>query len=383
MVCKKMGRRSLKIGIVCYPTFGGSGVIATELGAGLAKEGHEVHFITSSQPVKLNVFDNNIFFHEVSLQPYPLFEHQPYEVALTSKIVEVVKCEDLDVLHVHYAIPHASAAFMAKEILKTQNIIIPYITTLHGTDITLVGKEPEYEPAISFAINQSDIVTSVSDSLRKETYEHFKVTKEIAVIENFVCVDKFKKKDKACRKALFAPNGEAILMHISNFRKVKRIQDVIKIHSIVNKEFPTRLVLIGDGPERSSMERLVKRLKVEDSTFFLGKIKETEKALFAADIYLMTSQTESFGVSALEAMAAGVPVVSTNTGGIPEVNTHGETGYLSNVGDVKDMAENTLKLLRNKELYDRFSLNAMKNADRFNISNVLPNYLDLYYKAIS
>ena len=383
MVFKKMGRRSLKIGIVCYPTFGGSGVIATELGAGLAKEGHEVHFITSSQPVKLNVFDNNIFFHEVSLQPYPLFEHQPYEVALTSKIVEVVKCENLDVLHVHYAIPHASAAFMAKEILKTQNVIIPYITTLHGTDITLVGKEPEYEPAISFAINQSDIVTSVSDSLRKETYEHFKVTKEIAVIENFVCVDKFKKKDKASRKALFAPNGEAILMHISNFRKVKRIQDVIKIHSIVNKEYPTRLVLIGDGPERSSMERLVKRLKVEDSTFFLGKIKETEKALFAADIYLMTSQTESFGVSALEAMAAGVPVVSTNTGGIPEVNTHGETGYLSNVGDVEDMAKNTIKLLRDKELYDRFSLNAMKNADRFNISNVLPNYLDLYYKAIS
>ncbi len=378
-----MGRRNLKIGIVCYPTFGGSGVIATELGAGLAKEGHEVHFITSSQPVKLNVFDENIFFHEVSLHPYPLFEHQPYEVALTSRIVEVVKHEKLDVLHVHYAIPHASAAFMAKQILKTQDIKIPYITTLHGTDITLVGKEPEYEPAISFAINQSDIVTSVSDSLRKETYEHFNVTKEIEVIENFVCVDKFKKKEDPCRRSLFAPNGEAILMHISNFRKVKRIQDVIKIHSIVNKEFPTRLVLIGDGPERSTMERLAKELKVEDSTFFLGKIKETEKALCAADVYLMTSQTESFGVSALEAMAASVPVVSTNTGGIPEVNTHGETGYLSNVGDVNDMAKNTLKLLRDKELYERISLNASKNADRFNISNVLPLYLDLYYKAIS
>ncbi len=377
-----MGRRNLKIGIVCYPTFGGSGVIATELGAGLAKEGHEVHFITSSQPVKLNVFDDNIFFHEVSLQPYPLFEHQPYEVALTSRIVEVVKCESLDVLHVHYAVPHASAAFMAKEILKTQNISIPYITTLHGTDITLVGKEPEYEPTISFAINQSDIVTSVSDSLRKETYEHFKVTKKIEVIENFVCVEKFKQKNKKSRKSLFAPNGEAILMHISNFRKVKRIQDVIKIHSIVNEEYPTRLVLIGDGPERSSMERLVKKLKVEDSTYFLGKIKETEKALCFADIYLMTSQTESFGVSALEAMAAGVPVISTNTGGIPEVNTHGETGYLSNVGDFNDMAKNTLNLLKNKEIYDRLSLNAIKNAERFNISNVLPNYLDLYYKAI-
>ena len=377
-----MGRRNLKIGIVCYPTFGGSGVIATELGAGLAKEGHEVHFITSSQPVKLNVFDDNIFFHEVSLQPYPLFEHQPYEVALTSRIVEVVKCESLDVLHVHYAVPHASAAFMAKEILKTQNISIPYITTLHGTDITLVGKEPEYEPTISFAINQSDIVTSVSDSLRKETYEHFKVTKKIEVIENFVCVEKFKQKNKKSRKSLFAPNGEAILMHISNFRKVKRIQDVIKIHSIVNEEYPTSLVLIGDGPERSSMERLVKKLKVEDSTYFLGKIKETEKALCFADIYLMTSQTESFGVSALEAMAAGVPVISTNTGGIPEVNTHGETGYLSNVGDFNDMAKNTLNLLKNKEIYDRLSLNAIKNAERFNISNVLPNYLDLYYKAI-
>jgi N-acetyl-alpha-D-glucosaminyl L-malate synthase BshA len=378
-----MGRRNLKVGIVCYPTFGGSGVIATELGAGLAKEGHEVHFITSSQPVKLNVFDENIFFHEVSLHPYPLFEHQPYEVALTSRIVEVVKCERLDILHVHYAIPHASAAFMAKEILKAQGIKIPYITTLHGTDITLVGKEPEYEPVISFAINQSDIVTSVSDSLRKETYKHFNVTKDIEVIENFVCVDKFKRKVNPCKRSLFAPNGESILMHISNFRKVKRIQDVIKVHALVSKETPTRLVLIGDGPERYDMERLVKKLKVEDSTFFLGKIKETEKALCAADIYLMTSETESFGVSALEAMAAGVPVVSTNTGGIPEVNSHGETGYLSNVGDVKDMARNTLKLLQNKTLYQRLSANATKNADRFNISNVLPLYLDLYYKAIS
>ena len=373
----------LKIGIVCYPTYGGSGVVATELGIAFAEKGHEVHFISYDQPFRLDLFSDKIYYHEVNIPSYPLFEYPPYELNLTSKLVDVAIHEKLDIIHVHYAIPHASAAVNAKQILATYGIHLPIVTTLHGTDITLVGKEPEYEPAISFAINQSDIVTSVSDSLRKETYEHFNVTKEIEVIENFVCVDKFKKKDKACRKALFAPNGEAILMHISNFRKVKRIQDVIKIHSIVNKEFPTRLVLIGDGPERSSMERLVKRLKVEDSTFFLGKIKETEKALCAADIYLMTSQTESFGVSALEAMAAGVPVISTNTGGIPEVNTHGETGYLSNVGDVEDMAENTLKLLRDKKLYDRLSLNATKNADRFNISNVLPNYLDLYYKAIS
>lgn len=383
MVFKKMGGRNLKIGIVCYPTFGGSGVIATELGAALGRAGHQVHFITSSQPVKLNVFDENIHFHEVSLNPYPLFEHQPYEVALTSKLVEVVRSEQLDVLHVHYAIPHASAAFMAKEILKTQGISIPYITTLHGTDVTLVGKEPEYEPTISFAINQSDMVTSVSDALKKETYEHFNVSKDIEVIENFVCVDKFKRKENSCKKSIFAPNGEAILMHISNFRKVKRIQDVIKIHAEVSKKVPTRLVLIGDGPERSSMERLAKELKVEDSTFFLGKIKETEKALCAADIYLMTSETESFGVSALEAMAASVPVISTNTGGIPEVNNHGVTGFLSNVGDVADMANNTIKLLSDKDLYRSLSVNALANANKFNIKNILPKYLKLYYKAIS
>jgi N-acetyl-alpha-D-glucosaminyl L-malate synthase BshA len=378
-----MGRYNLKIGIVCYPTFGGSGVIATELGAALARAGHEVHFITSSQPVKLNVFDENIFFHEVSLNPYPLFEHQPYEVALTSKLVEVVKYEKLDVLHVHYAIPHASAAFMAKEILKAQGIRIPYITTLHGTDVTLVGKEPEYEPTISFAINQSDVVTSVSDSLRKETYRHFNISKEIEVIENFVCVEKFKRTENGCKKSMFSPNGEAVLMHISNFRKVKRIQDVIKVHAMVSKKIPTSLVLIGDGPERSTMERLARELKVEGTTFFLGKIKETEKALCAADIYLMTSETESFGVSALEAMAASVPVISTNTGGIPEVNKHGETGYLSNVGDIEDMAKNTIKLLEDKKLYNRISMNAAANANKFNIRNILPRYLNLYYKAIS
>lgn len=378
-----MGRSRLKIGIVCYPTFGGSGVIATELGAGLAREGHEVHFITSSQPVKLNVFEDNIFFHEVALHPYPLFEHQPYEVALTSRLVEVVKYEKLDVLHVHYAIPHASAAFMAKEILKAQGIRIPYITTLHGTDVTLVGKEPEYEPTISFAINQSDIVTSVSDSLRKDTYKHFNVSKEIHVIPNFVCTDQFKPKEGDCKKNSLAPNGEKILMHISNFRKVKRIQDVIKIHAEVNKKIPTKLILIGDGPERSVMERLVRELKVVDSVLFLGKIKETEKALCAADVYLMTSETESFGVSALEAMAAAVPVISSNTGGIPEVNEQGVTGFLSNVGDVDSMVENTIKLLTDEALYNKLSANALRKAQDFSIHHILPKYLELYEKAIS
>lgn len=383
MGSKEMGRINLKIGIVCYPTFGGSGVIATELGAALAKLGHEVHFITSSQPVKLDVFEKNISFHEVALNPYPLFEHQPYEVALTSKMVEVVKYEKLDLLHVHYAIPHASAAFMAREILKAQDIHIPYITTLHGTDITLVGKEPEYEPTISFAINQSEIVTSVSESLKKDTYKHFKVTKDIHVIPNFVCTDKFKKKDHPCKRSVFAPNGEKILMHISNFRKVKRIQDVIKIHSIVNQTIPTRLILIGDGPERSAMERLCRELEVEDSTYFLGKIKETEKALCAADVYLMTSATESFGVSALEAMAAGVPVISSNTGGIPEVNTHGETGFLSDVGDTEEMAANTIKLLKGNDLYAKMSKNATKNAEKYSIEAILPMYLELYRKALA
>lgn len=375
-----MARNNLKIGIVCYPTFGGSGVIATELGAGLAKKGHEVHFITSSQPVKLNVFEQNIYFHEVVLNPYPLFQHQPFEVALTSKIVEVVKYEKLDVLHVHYAIPHASAAYLAKQILKEQGIHIPYITTLHGTDITLVGKEPEFEPTISFAINQSDIVTAVSDSLKKDTYNHFKVTKEIEVVPNFVCVDKFQKKEEDCRRNIFAPNGERILMHISNFRKVKRIQDIIKIHAIINKTVPTKLILIGDGPERSGMERLARECGVEDSTYFLGKIKETEKALCSADLYFMTSQSESFGVSALEAMAAGVPVISSNTGGIPEVNIQGETGYLSEVGDVDEMASNAIKLLQDDALYQSFSKAAFKNAMRFNISSILPDYENLYYK---
>ncbi len=378
-----MARNKLKIGIVCYPTFGGSGVIATELGSALAKMGHQVHFITSSQPVKLNVFEENIFFHEVVLNPYPLFQHQPFEVALTSKIVEEVKYHKLDLLHVHYAIPHASAAFLAKQILKEQGINIPYITTLHGTDITLVGKEPEFEPTISFAINQSDIVTSVSDSLKRDTYKHFNVTKEIKVVPNFVCVSKFKTEPGNCKKAIFAPNGEKILMHISNFRKVKRIQDIIRIHSIVSKQIPIRLVLIGDGPERSSMERLVRDLGVEESTYFLGKIKETEKALCSADVYLMTSETESFGVSALEAMAAGVPVVSSNTGGIPEVNIDGETGYLSNVGDINEMAQNVIKLFEDDVLYNKISKSASEQAARFNISNILPQYENLYYNLLS
>lgn len=378
-----MAGSNLKIGIVCYPTFGGSGVIATELGTALAKNGHEVHFITSSQPVKLNVFEENIFFHEVVLNPYPLFQHQPFEVALTSKIVEVVKYEGLDLLHVHYAIPHASAAYLAKQILKEQGVNIPYITTLHGTDITLVGKEPEFEPTISFAINQSDIVTSVSESLKKDTYNHFNVTKDIKVVPNFVCVSKFKKDSLNCKKDVFAPNGEKILMHISNFRKVKRIQDVIKIHAIVNKQTPTRLILIGDGPERSAMERLAREQGVEDSTFFLGKIKETEKALCSADVYLMTSEIESFGVSALEAMAAGVPVISSNTGGIPEVNIDNKTGFLSNVGNVTEMASNLMKLLMDEELYEIFSANASQRASEFNITTVLPIYERLYNDLLS
>lgn len=378
-----MAGSNLKIGIVCYPTFGGSGVIATELGTALAKNGHEVHFITSSQPVKLNIFEENIFFHEVVLNPYPLFQHQPFEVALTSKIVEVVKYEKLDLLHVHYAIPHASAAYLAKQILKEQGVNIPYITTLHGTDITLVGKEPEFEPTISFAINQSDIVTSVSDSLKKDTYNHFKVTKDIKVVPNFVCVSKFKKDSLNCKKDIFAPNGEKILMHISNFRKVKRIQDVIKIHALVNKQTPTRLILIGDGPERSVMERLAREEGVEDSTFFLGKIKETEKALCSADVYLMTSETESFGVSALEAMAAGVPVISSNTGGIPEVNIDNKTGFLSDVGNVTEMASNLMKLLMDEKLYENFSANASHRASEFNITNVLPIYERLYNDLLS
>lgn len=369
----------MKIGIVCYPTFGGSGVVATELGKALALKGHQVHFITYSQPVRLDFFSSNLFYHEVSVSDYPLFEYQPYELVLSSKLVDVVKHEKLDLLHVHYAIPHASAAYMAKQILASQGIHIPFITTLHGTDITLVGKDPSFEPVITFAINQSDAVTAVSESLKKDTFINFPdVKKEIQVIPNFICVDDYAKESHACNKKMYAPNGERLLIHVSNFRKVKRVEDVLRVFDKVRKQVPAKLILVGDGPERPLIEKLCRELNTCDDIRSLGKIVNPEQVLSIADLFLLPSETESFGLAALEAMASKVPVISTNSGGIPEVNIHGVSGYLSNVGDVDDMAKNAISILKDDATLALFKKNAFEQAKKFDIDKILPMYEQLY-----
>lgn len=372
----------MKIGIVLYPTFGGSGVVGTELGKALAKKGHEIHFITYSQPVRLGSFRENIFYHEVAVSDYPLFEYQPYETELTSKMVDVVKYEKLDLLHVHYAIPHASAAFMAKQILKSQGISIPYITTLHGTDITLVGKDPSFEPVITFCINQSDAVTAVSESLKKDTYAHFNTTREIHVIPNFISPNMEPSDISSEVRRKYACDGEKILCHVSNFRKVKRVEDVVRIFAEVNKEQKSKLILAGDGPERYSVEKLVRDLGICDRVIFLGKVRDTAHVLEIADLFLLPSETESFGLAALEAMAVNVPVISSNTGGIPEVNIHGVTGYLSNVGDVEDMAKNALKILKDDETLNTFKVNALKRAHDFDLEKILPMYEKIYFDLV-
>lgn len=372
----------MKIGIVLYPTFGGSGVVGTELGKALAKKGHEIHFITYSQPVRLGSFRENIFYHEVAVSDYPLFEYQPYETELTSKMVDVVKYEKLDLLHVHYAIPHASAAFMAKQILQSQGISIPFITTLHGTDITLVGKDPSFEPVITFCINQSDAVTAVSDSLKKDTYAHFNTTREIHVIPNFIAPNMEPSNISSEVRRKYACDGEKILCHVSNFRKVKRVEDVVRIFAEVNKEQKSKLILAGDGPERYSVEKLVRDLGICDRVIFLGKVRDTAHVLEIADLFLLPSETESFGLAALEAMAVSVPVISSNTGGIPEVNIHGVTGYLSNVGDVEDMAKNALKILKDDETLNQFKINALKRAHDFDLEKILPMYEKIYFDLV-
>ena len=373
----------MKIGIVCYPTFGGSGVVATELGKALAAKGHQVHFITYSQPVRLDFFSGNLFYHEVSVSDYPLFEYQPYELVLSSKLVDVVKYEKLDLLHVHYAIPHASAAYMAKQILASQGINIPFITTLHGTDITLVGKDPSFEPVITFAINQSDAVTSVSESLKQDTYANFpKVKKDIQVIPNFICVDDYKPNNSVCSKHMYAPNGERLLIHVSNFRKVKRVEDVLRVFDKVRKQVPSKLLLVGDGPERPAIEKLCRELDTCRDIRSLGKIVNPEQVLAISDLFLLTSETESFGLAALEAMAARVPVISTNSGGIPEVNRHGFSGYMSNVGDVDDMAKNAVSILKDDVVLAQFKQNAFEQAKQFDILKILPMYEGLYMEVL-
>jgi L-malate glycosyltransferase len=370
----------VKVGIVCYPTFGGSGVVATELGKALAKEGHKVHFITYSQPSRLDFLNENLFYHEVNIQSYPLFEYAPYELALASKMVSVVQNEKLDLLHVHYAIPHASAAYMAKQILKTQGIVIPVVTTLHGTDITLVGKDASYEPVVTFSINQSDGVTAVSEDLKKETYASFRITNEIEVIPNFIDLEKFKKQKKDHFKKAICPNGEALVVHTSNFRKVKRVGDVIRIFGNIHKEVPSKLLMIGDGPERAKVETMCRQMGICDDVRFLGKLEAVEEVLSVADLFLMPSEKESFGLAALEAMACEVPVISSNTGGLPELNIDGKTGFLSPVGDVEDMTRKALFIL-DKDNLPTFKANALQRAKEFDISRILPLY-ESYYQQV-
>jgi N-acetyl-alpha-D-glucosaminyl L-malate synthase BshA len=370
--------KHLKIGIVCYPTYGGSGVVATELGIALADKGHEVHFISYDQPFRLDLYSENIYFHQVNVPDYPLFEYAPYELNLTSKLVDVAIHEKLNILHVHYAIPHASAAVNAKQILATYGIHIPIVTTLHGTDITLLGKDKSFKPVIEYAINQSDAVTAVSQNLKEETLLNFKIKDEIKVIPNFIDMRLYKQECNQLIRDKFAKKEEAILVHISNFRKVKRVQDVVKIFEKVNKHVPSKLFMIGDGPERLKAEQLCRKLGVAKHVRFLGKFKVIEKFLCIADVFVLPSKTESFGLVALEAMASKVAVISTNSGGLPEVNIDGETGYLSDVGDVKKMANDTIALLKDTDKLNAFKNNALAHAKTFDLPNILPQYEAVY-----
>jgi L-malate glycosyltransferase len=378
-----MEMQQLRIGIVCYPTYGGSGVVATELGKALAEIGHEIHFITYSQPVRLGSAKKNIRYHEVNVSDYPLFMYPPYELVLASKMVDVCKYEKLDLLHVHYAIPHASAAITAKQVLAQEGIHVPVITTLHGTDITLLGKDASFEPVISFAINQSDAVTAVSHSLKNDTYKLFGINKDIEVIPNFVNLEKLDFPEKNEMRKEYAPDGEALLVHISNFRPVKRITDVIEVFACIHKEVAVRLILVGDGPDRSKAEQLCREMDLCDKVLFMGNVKNPTQVLSIADLFLLPSDSESFGLAALEAMACSVPVISTNTGGLPEVNRHGVTGMMSHVGDVEDMAKNVLYLLSDQKRLEKFKMQSYARASDFTIDKILPMYQKLYHSVLA
>lgn len=368
----------MKIGIVCYPTYGGSGVVATELGLELSKRGHEVHFITYSQPVRLELLSNNVHFHEVTVPEYPLFHYQPYELALSSKLVDMVKLHGIELLHVHYAIPHAYAAYMAKKMLIEEGIYVPIVTTLHGTDITLVGSHPFYKSAVTFSINKSDAVTSVSQSLKDDTLRLFDVKNPIEVVPNFIDLDKHEYHFTDCKRGMLANEDELIITHISNFRKVKQIPDVIKVFYGIQKELPAKLMMVGEGPEKEPAERLCRELGIEDKVVFFGNSEEIDKILCYSDLFLLPSITESFGLAALEAMASGVPVISSNTGGIPEVNIHGKTGYLSKVNDVEDMTQNALHILRDTDVLIQFKQQAKAHAKEFDIHAIVPQYEKIY-----
>jgi N-acetyl-alpha-D-glucosaminyl L-malate synthase BshA len=373
----------MKIGIVCYPTFGGSGVVATELGKALADNGHQVHFITYRQPARLDFFSENLFYHEVSVSNYPLFDYPPYELALASKLVDVVRFEKLDLLHVHYAIPHASAAFMAKQILATFGIHIPVVTTLHGTDITLVGKDPTYNPVVTFSINQSDGVTAVSENLKADTYKHFDVKKDIKVIPNFIDLERFSLKAKDHFKLAIAPNNERIVVHTSNFRKVKRTQDVVHIFEKIQKEIPSKLLMVGDGPERVYCEQLCRDLEICENVRFLGKQDAVEEILSVSDLFIMPSESESFGLAALEAMACKVPVITSNAGGLPELIINGVTGFMDNVGDIEAMAAHAIYILKDDKQLDTFKESALNRAKEFELSLILPIYEQYYMEVMA
>lgn len=373
----------MKIAIVCYPTFGGSGVVATELGLELARRGHEIHFITYSQPVRLELLNPNVHYHEVNVPEYPLFHYQPYELALSSKLVDMVKLHKIELLHVHYAIPHAYAGYMAKQMLKSEGIKIPMVTTLHGTDITLVGKHPFYKTAVAFSINKSDVVTSVSQNLKDETYSLFDIKKEIHVIPNFIELDKIKNISKiATNRSVMANENEKIITHISNFRKVKRIPDVIDIFYKIQQKVPSKLMMVGDGPEKEAAENLCYKLGISDKVIFFGNSNEIDKILSFTDLFLLPSETESFGLAALEAMAWGVPVISSNSGGLPEVNFDGISGFLSEVGNTKEMAQNAIKILEKEETLLEFKNKSIQTAKQFDIKNVVTLYENLYKKAL-
>ena len=371
----------MKIGIVCYPTFGGSGVLATELGKALAEKGHEIHFITYQQPVRLNGFHANIFYHEVRVPTYPLFDYPPYELALASTMVDVILNHDLDLIHAHYAIPHASAAYTAKQIVKQKTgRSVPVITTLHGTDITLVGRDKTYEPVVTFSINESDSITAVSENLKAETYKHFEIKKEIEVIHNFVDVHRYNKKPVAAFRQVIAPNNEKIIIHASNFRKIKRIDNVMEIFKNIHAALPSKLLMVGDGPERPLAEDLTRQYGLEADVRFLGKQEQMEEILAVSDVFLLPSEYESFGLAALEAMAASTVVISTDAGGLNEININGETGYTSAIGDIEGMSKNAIELLQDESKLKAFKQNALKEAKLFDIQHIIPKYEALYRK---
>ncbi|WP_417290984.1 N-acetyl-alpha-D-glucosaminyl L-malate synthase BshA [Corallibacter sp.] len=373
----------MKIGIVCYPTFGGSGVVATELGIELSKRGHDVHFITYKQPVRLELLGSNVHFHEVTVPEYPLFHYQPYELALSSKLVDMVKLHNIEILHVHYAIPHAYAAYMAKKMLQEEGIYVPIVTTLHGTDITLVGSHPFYKPAVTFSINKSDAVTSVSESLKQDTLRLFDIKNDVHVVTNFIDLSKQKNSFTDCQRAMMAGDDERIITHISNFRPVKRIKDVIKIFYNIQKELPAKLMMVGEGPEKESAEALCKELGIENKVVFFGNSNEIDRILCFSDLFVLPSETESFGLAALEAMSSGVPVISSNSGGIPEVNVHGVSGYLSPVGDVDDMSKNAISILSNVDTLNAFKSQAKAQARKFDIHEIVPKYEAIYKQTLS